>query len=153
MHPSICYPYTLSPFTDEPVHVDWKVIVGDVIQSQHIRFYILQPEDKIKDLISSFTRTLAKAVVFVNTKDNYTLAPKFTDGMEKSSFPIIILTKSNGISLTEFLKKYCNQDILARLDTVSTVDSTPAQNQFELSQKKDVTLPIKIKSEATGTSM
>ena len=154
-HPTICYTYTLSPFMDKPVYIDWKIIVNDDIQSQHIRCHALQPGDKIKDLVSSFKRALAKAVVLINTQDNYTLAPELIEGMEKSSFPVIILTKSDGNSLVEFLERFY-QDVIARLDVVNTVDVAPALSQqqpSELQQPKDTNVVIKDKrsgSEATG---
>ena len=129
-HPSFCYTYALSPFIDKPVLVDWKIIVNDDIQSQHIRCHTLQPGDKVKDLISSFRKALAKAVVLINTQDNYTLAPEFTEGVAKSNYPIVILTKSDGNSLVEMLDKYYGQsEVLARLDVEGSAMELQQQQQ------------------------
>ena len=154
-NPNICYTYTLSPFTEKLVLIDWKIIVNDDIQSQHIRCHALQPGDKVKDLISSFKQALAKAVVLINTQDNYTLAPELIEGMEKSSFPIVILTKSDGISLAEFLERHYEQDILARLDIVSMIEVAPTQTQQQVSevnqQQRDTTVGTRERrSETTG---
>ena len=94
--------------------------------------------------------------MLINTHDNYTLAPEFTEGMEKSNFLVIILTKSDGNSLVEFLEKFY-QDVLARLDVVNSVDVAPALSQqqpSEIQQQKDTTVVTKDRrsgSEATGT--
>ena len=93
-------------------------MVDDEVQSQHIRCHVLQPEDNLQELVSTFKKALAKAVVLVNTQDNYTLAPEFTSGMEKSTFPVVVVTKSDGTSLVKLLESHEGQtDILARLDT------------------------------------
>ena len=131
-HPSSCYTYALSPFIDKPVLVDWKIIVNDDIQSQHIRCHALQSDDKVKDLISLFRKALAKAVVLINTQDNYTLAPEFTEGVAKSNYPIVILTKSDGNSLVEMLDKYYGQtEVLARLDVEGSAMELQQQQQQE----------------------
>ena len=124
--------------------MDWKIIVNDDIQSQHIRCHTLQPGDKIKDLVSSFRKAFAKALVLVNTQNNYTLSPELTEGLERSSFPVVIVTQSDGTSLNEFLERHFGQDVVARLDTVSMV--VPAQQS---QQPPSEVLPGK---DATGVS-
>jgi hypothetical protein len=153
-HPNFCYTYALSPFVDKPVVVDWKIIINDEIQSQHIRCHALQSGDKVKDLISSFKRALAKAVVLINSQDNYTLAPEFTEGVKKSSFPIVILTKSDGNSLVDVLDRYYGQtEVLARLDIEGSAVEPPQQQeqeQGEVETSAEGSLPPKKKSESHG---
>lgn len=148
------YTYAVSPFTEKPVHIDWKIIVNDDIESQHIRCHALQPGDKIKDLISSFKKPLTKAIVLFNTQDNYALAPELTEGMERGSFPVVILTKTDGQALTEFLEKFYDQDVLARLDIVGRVDTQPAhvlQQLGEVQQAEGSMTPTKGKSSKAGS--
>lgn len=94
-------------------------------------------------------------MVLINTQDNYTLAPELTEGMEQGSFPIVILTKSDGISLAEFLEQYYGQDVLARLDIINMVDTHQVQHQqlSEIHQQEDPAMSTKGKrtgSETTG---
>lgn len=153
-HPFASYTYAVSPFTEKPVHIDWKIIANDDIESQHIRCHTLQPSDKIKDLISSFNKSLTKAVVLFNTQDNYALAPQLTEGMERGSFPVVILTKSDGQSLLGFFEKFFEQDVLARLDTVSMIYTQPAQvvqQQGEVQQGEGSVTSTKGKGPKTGS--
>ena len=121
-HRSISYTYAVSPFTEKPVQIDWKIIVNnDDIECQHIRCHALQPGDSIKELVSTFKKALAKAVVLINTQDNYTLSPELTEGMEQGGFPVVILTKCDGQSLAEFLEKHYGQDVHAKLDIINTI--------------------------------
>ena len=130
-HPSVCYNYALSPFVDKPVLIDWKIFVNDDIQSQHIRCHALQPGDKVKDLISSFRRALAKAVVLINTQDKYTLGPEFTKGVARGNYPIIILTKSDGSLLMDKLEEDDGQtEVLARLDVEDSAVELQQQQQW-----------------------
>ena len=134
---SISFTYAFSSFTEKPLHIDWKIIVNNEdIESQHIRCHALQPGDKIKDLISLFKKALAKAVVLINTQDNYTLAPELTEGMERGGFPIVVLMKIDGEQLVEFLEKFYEHDVLARLDIVGSTDTQQAQ---ALQQQSTVT--------------
>ena len=129
---------------DKLVLIDWKIIVNDDIQSQHIRCHALQPGDKVKDLISSFKRALAKAVVLINTQDNYTLAPEFTEGMTKANYPIVVLTKSDGSSLVDLLDRYYGQtDILARLDVESSAVELQQEEQTEVEVSTEGSIPLK----------
>ena len=136
--PSACYTYALSPLMDKPVLVDWRIVVNDDdIQSQHVRCHALQPGDNVKELVATFRKALAKAVVLINTQDNYTLAPEFTEGVDKSNYPIVVLTKSDGGSLVELLEKYFGQtDVLARLDVEGMVVDLQ-QEQVELEQSTE----------------
>lgn len=115
--PTTCYTYALPPLMDKPIPVNWKIIVNNDVHSQHVGCHALHPGDNAKELVATFRRALAKAVVLVNTQDNYTLAPEFTEGVDKSNYPTIVLTKSDGASLVELLERYYGQtDVLARLD-------------------------------------
>ena len=112
-----CFTYALSPFTKKLVAVDWKLIVNDEIQGQHIRCHILQADDNLPELVSSFRKAHAKAVILVNTQESFTLAIKFKAGFDTSNYPVVIvLTKSDGVRLNELLDKaYGRTDIYARI--------------------------------------
>ena len=153
-HPSVSYTYAVSPFTEKPVQIDWKIIVNnDDIECQHIRCHALQPGDSIKELISTFKKALAKAVVLINTQDNYTLSPELTEGMEQGGFPVVILTKRDGQSLAEFLEKHYGQDVHAKLDIINMIETQVAQmqQQPEAAPSEDSVTQGKVKSARAGS--
>ncbi len=74
------YTYALFPRMDKCVPVDWKILVTDDVQSQHIRCHPLQDGDELSMLVSNFKEQHAKAVILINTQDNYSIAPQFLKG-------------------------------------------------------------------------
>ena len=58
--------------------------------------------------------------------------------MERGGFPIVILKKNNGEELVEFLEKFYEHDVLARLDIVSSTDTQQAQALQQLSTMAQV---------------
>ena len=74
------YTYALYPFMDKCVAVDWKIMVTDDVQSHHIRCHQLQAGDKLSVLLSNFKKQHAKAVILINTQDNYSIVPQFLEG-------------------------------------------------------------------------
>ena len=68
--------------------------------------------------------------MLINTQDNYTLAPEFTEGVAKGNYPIVILTKSDGNSLVEMLDKYYTE-VFARLDVEASAVELQQQQQQE----------------------
>ncbi len=65
---------------DKCVVVDWKILVTDDVQSHHIRCHQLQDGDKLSMLVSNFKEQHAKAVILINTQDNYSIVPQFLEG-------------------------------------------------------------------------
>ncbi len=65
---------------DKCVPVDWKILVTDDVQSQHIRCHPLQDGDELSMLVSNFKEQHAKAVILVNTQDNYSIDRQFLEG-------------------------------------------------------------------------
>ena len=62
------------------VPVDWKPLVTDSIESQHIRCHELQEGNELSMLVANFKGQHAKALVLINTQDNYSFAPQFLEG-------------------------------------------------------------------------
>ena len=119
--PFASFTYTPSSLTDKLTPVDWKLLVTENVQSQHIRCHKLQMGDNLPDLIDIFQKAHAVAVVLINTSENGFLDPSFLIGTKKSHFPVLILKKSCGI---ELLKKVgqCSKDVLAKITVESFVD-------------------------------
>ena len=110
--------YALSPLTNKLVPVDWQLIVTEDVRSQHIRCHELQDGDNLRELIAGFRKAYTVAVVLINTSDNYILQPSFLSGAQRSYFPVLVLTKSDG---KELLKKVeqCKENVLARISVES----------------------------------
>lgn len=66
---------------DKCVAVDWRILTAEDVQSQHIRCHQLHPDDDLAMLVSNFKEGHAKAVILVNTQENYSIAPQFLKGM------------------------------------------------------------------------
>ena len=122
------FTYVLTPLTDKLVPVDWKLLVTtESMECQNIRCHKLQPGDNLLQLIASFQRKHAVAVVLINTSDNYSLHPSF---LEKSQgggkFPVLLLTESDGIKLLNMVKQSM-EEMYAKISVESFVD-LPMQN-------------------------
>lgn len=82
----------------------------------------------------TFRKANAKAIVLVNSEENFTFASKFETGLDKSSYPIVILTKSDGTRLVELLDNaYGQTEIYARLEKEpqEEVNVQPTDDQNE----------------------
>lgn len=116
------FTYTRSSLTDKLTPVDWKLLVAeDDVQSQHIRCHKLQMGDNLSDLIDTFQKAHAVAVVLINTSESNILDPSFIKGTKKSHFPVLILEQSCG---NELLKKVeqCKENVFAKITVESFVD-------------------------------
>ncbi len=75
------YTYALFLLTDKYMSVDWNIMVtADDVQSHHIRCHQLQVGDELSMLVSNFKKQHAKAVILINTQDNYSIALQFLEG-------------------------------------------------------------------------
>ena len=61
--------------------VEWTTIVTKCVQSQHIHCHELLPEDDLAMLVADFKQAHAKAVILINTQENYSIVPQFLKGI------------------------------------------------------------------------
>ena len=101
--------------------MDWKLLVTENVGCQNIRCHKLQSGDKLQELITGFQETNAKAVVLINTSDDYFLHPSIWAGTKKSSFPVLVLTKSDGMKLLNIVEQH-ERNMLAKISVESIVD-------------------------------
>ena len=105
-----------------------KVIVTEEVQGDHVIVHKLEPGDKLAELVSQYrSNILVKAVVVVNTGDSYILKPGYLKGIEKSNFPLIVVTANDGQQLLEILDQ--SDDVLCDIDVESTVDVLVSTSQ------------------------
>ena len=102
--------------------MDWKLLVTENEGCQNIRCHELQAGEKLQELVIDFQKANAMAVVLINTGDDYFLHPSISEGTEKSSFPILVLTKSDGMKLQNIVEQHKEKHMLARICVESVVD-------------------------------
>ena len=125
--PTASFTYAFSPLTTDARPMDWKLLVTENVGCQNIRCHKLQAGDKLQELVTGFQETNAKAVVLINTSDNYFLHPSIWTGTEKSSFPVVVLTKSDGVKLLNIVEQH-KGNMLAKI-SVETVVDPPVQTK------------------------
>jgi len=116
------YHYSLTPLMESPVKIDWKVLTAEGVECQHIRYHQLQHGDNITTLASTFKKSHAVGVIFVNVEDSIELSPEFLQESQhsmktkKSSFPVILISSSDGHMLQEALNHNDPGEIHARIE-------------------------------------
>ena len=131
------FTYTLTPLTDKLVPVDWKLLVTtESIECQNIRCHKLHASDNLLQLIGSFQRKHAVAVVLINTSDNYFLHPSFLEKTQGvGNFPVLLLTESDGMKLLNMVKQSM-EDMYAKISVESFVDLSIQRPTGELEETR-----------------
>lgn len=148
--PFVYFTYSLPPMMETAVPVDWKVLVTENVESQHIRCHELQPTDQLSSLIPEFQKAYAMAIVLINVDDTYILPEACLKGVEEPPIPVVILTHTDGQSLLKQLDYYEGKDVLTRLDAESQVDLPGQQMGRETAspQRQGIRPPIPMSPEA-----
>ena len=114
----ISYSYALTPLMDAPVRAEWKTLTAEGLECQHIRCHQLQKGDILSSLVTKYKKSLAVAVILVNTEDSFQLPQEFkedTSVVKKVNFPMVLITLEDGKSLREFLNRYEAGELHARI--------------------------------------
>lgn len=126
------FTYALSPLTEHIYPVRNKVLVTEEVQGDHVRVQELQPSEKLAEILSDYHKNkYIKAVVIVNTTNSLIL-PAALEGLKSSSFPLLIVSKSDGHELLGILED--PDEVLCNIDVESTVDHPAQQLQTETEQ-------------------
>jgi hypothetical protein len=113
---------------DLPAKIDWKVLAGEELECQHIRYHQLQPNDNLTALTTTIKTSHAVGVVFANVEDNTELPSQFSLGTNESSnskkinFPIILISSSDGAMLQESLNHHDVGEINAKIEIKNQSD-------------------------------
>ena len=78
----------------------------------------IQAGDNLPLLITGFQKAHAVAIVLINTRDNYMVQPLFLTETQVGHFPVLLLTKSDGMAVTKKVEQHKGK-VLARI-TVGT---------------------------------
>ena len=107
--------------------MDWKLLVTENVGRENIRCHELQAGDTLQELVTGFQETNAKAVVLINTSNGYSLNPPILAGTKRSSFPVVVLTKSDGMKLLSIVNQH--KGIMLAKISVETVVDRPVQTK------------------------
>ena len=110
--------------------MDWKFLEKDAIEGEHIRCHKLQENEELAKVLVIFETHNAKAVVLINTSDSYCLTPKLLSEVHESSFPVILLTRTDGEKVLQYFEgiDLANTNVYARLDVETAVDKITYSN-------------------------
>ena len=102
--------------------VNWKIIVTeeDLIEGEHICCLQLKEGVDLDQLAEQFQSAHAKALVFVNTRDD--LVVETQQWPQDSTIPIFLLKASDG---KELLSTLGDNEVFGKVEVESHVDSVP----------------------------
>ena len=118
------YSYTLFPGIKYSIPVDWKLLETEDIEGENIRCHQLQGDELLTELFERYRNSDSKAVVLINTSDDYQLAPDLVSGVEKPCLPVIVLSKIDGETVLKCLDdaSQINEDVYAKIEVETDVD-------------------------------
>ena len=121
---------------ESPVKIDWKVLTSEGVECQHIRYHQLQSEENIANLVNVFKKSHAVAVILVNVEDNTRLTSEFVveplPSGKKISFPVIVISSSDGHMLQEALNHHDPGEINAKIEHKNQPEVKLLQRRFPL---------------------
>ena len=120
--PFRAFTYAPTPLTEGINPVKKKVLVTESVQGDHVFVHKLDPGDNLAQLVAEYRSNSAKAVVVVNTAESYTVHPTHLEGLEKSNFPLLVLTLSDGQKLLKALDQPDDVEVICDIDVESEVD-------------------------------
>ena len=148
----ISYTYALTPLSDSPSRVDWKILTAEGLECQHIRYHQLQPGDNLNSLAAKYKKLHAVSIVLVNTEDTLQLAPEFKESavkLKKGSLAVILISSEDGRSLREFLNRHDTGELHARIES-KNMPQVVLQSSIPLGATYSPTLQHKSSSKHRG---
>lgn len=84
--------------------VDWRIIVteDELVEGEHIRCLQLKEGENVNQLVEQFQSSHAKAVVFVNTRDDFMVEAR--QWPQENTVPVLLLKASDGKKLLSTLE-------------------------------------------------
>jgi len=137
--PFASFTYALTPLTNKLTPVDWKLLVtNENLESQNIRCHELQDGDNLPELIAGFQKAHAVSIVLINTSDDYILHHSFLSEMQECHFPVVVLSKCDGMELLKKVEQY-KENVFAKISIENFVD-LPVQTSVETTENGHITL-------------
>ena len=120
--PFIAFTYALTSVTERINPVKKKVLVTEAVQGDHVFVYTLEEGDNLAEMVLDCRGQSAKAVVLINTCEDYSVDPVYLKGLERSTFPLIVVKHTDGQSLLKNLDRADGNDVMCDIDVESGVD-------------------------------
>ena len=94
------------------------MLTSEPVECEHIICHQLLPGDNLGALIAQYKASLAVAIIFINTDDDYEVADEFkaTLHRKKDKYPVVIITSDDGKNLNDYLTHHEIGDIVARIE-------------------------------------
>ena len=99
------FPYALFPATKKSSLVDWQILVEEDVKGENIRCHMLQGHEQLSPLLEPFKENFSKAVVLINTSDDYNLSSDLTCDLEEIHLPVVLVTRSDGEQILHCLQQ------------------------------------------------
>lgn len=101
-------------------------------------------------MLDTFKNSYSKAVVLINTSDDYEVAFKLISGVTELLLPVVVVSKSDGDQILKFLEEDEAEDVdvYARIDAENMVDEV---DTVAKGIKSTTSLHIPLATEAGST--
>ena len=117
----MAFTYALGPRTQCINPVKKKALVTHKVKGHHVRVHELLLTEKLSEIVAGYRKDkCTKAVVIVNISDSLILEPPHLEGLESNSFPLLVVSQSDGQQLKRILSEQNN--VLCDINVESTVD-------------------------------
>lgn len=133
---SLLISYALFPGMKQSSPVDWQLLVIDEVAEvteNNVRIHELVKGQDLADVLEGFKHCCTKAVVFVNTENNYKLAGEFVSNVPEFPFPLLIVKREDGEEILSYRKCHNGERVLARIDAENEVDKEEQEPSFSVS--------------------
>ena len=121
------FTYALTPLTQGINPMKNKVVVmdRDEVEGDHVRVHELQSTEKLAEIVAGYRKDkYTKAVIIVNITDSLMLESAHLEGLESSSFPLLVVNQSDGQELISILDQL--DEVLCDINVETAVDHPQA---------------------------
>lgn len=143
------YSYARFPGVKQFWSVGWYLLATEDEEMGNIRLHELVKGQPFADLLVKLDHTLTKALVLINTEDNYEVAEEFVSGVREVPFPLLVVKRADGKEILRCLEHYNVREFIH-----ATVVYQPAQSKPKSEHQPGILSGIAryVKTKITGHS-
>ena len=144
------FSYVFLPGTKICSLVDWQLLVEEHCERENICCLQLQGVKHLATLLEAFKENFSKAVVLINTSDDYNLSSDLTCNLEEIHLPVVLVTRSDGEQILHCLQQgeMESEAVCARIEAD---DAEPEMDDVKI-LSKDFTLHQQNPSTVAGAA-
>ena len=120
------YSYASVPGKNQSHPVRWHYLVTEDEGRESICIYELIEGQGLADL-KTFNNCYTKAVILINTAENYELAREFMTGVRDVPVPLFVVKKSDGRDILRCLESHIEDFVFVMVDAASEVPDPKVQ--------------------------